>query len=86
MLLVVANGAAITLLKNFLDEPVDPTGDVPVFETTIPLRITRADVQRYLYGNGDLAQIVFFGDDAIALPDPEQRLSPLDDRMTIDPD
>lgn len=75
MLFVVANGAAIDLLSSLLDQPVDPHGDVPVWESMVPLRITRTDIQRYLFGNGDLVQISFWvepnGADAIAGPDPE---------------
>ena len=82
MLFVVANGAAIELLSSLLDQPVDPHGDVPIWESTIPLRITRADIQRYLYGNGDLVRIAFWvtedGAEAVAGPEPETLRSPFD--------
>ena len=86
MLVVVANGAAINLLKEFLDESPKGDDEIAVWESTVPIRITREDVKRYLYGNGDLMQIVFVGHDAIAMPDAEQRISPLDERMTLDKD
>lgn len=72
---MVANAEAVKLLTALLEQPVDPQGDVPIWENTVPLRITRTDLQRYLYGNGDLVQISFWisedGAEAVAGPDAE---------------
>lgn len=87
MLLVVANGAATEMLREFVDEHAGQAGDeVAVLETTVPIRITAADAQRYLYGNGDLVQIHLIGGDGVALPDPDPRVSALDDRLSLDKD
>lgn len=87
MLLVVANGAATRMLKEFVDEHLGEVGDaVTVLETTVPIRITAADAARYLYGNGDLIQIHLWEGDGVALPDAEQRVSALDGRISLDND
>jgi hypothetical protein len=85
MLIVVANGAATDMLARFVEEHAGKiTDEVAVLETTVPIRITAADAARYLYGNGDLIQIHLIEGDGIALPDPEQRLSPFDDHNFLD--
>lgn len=80
-LLITPNPAALELMASLLSEPDDQ--GVPVWETTIPLRITKADLQRVMTGNGDLARIVFWiddtGVDALAVPDPEVPMSPFTD-------
>lgn len=87
MLLVVANGAATRMLAQFVEDNLGKYDDeVAVLETTVPIRITAADAARYLYGNGDLIQIHLWEGDGIALPDPEQHLSALDDRLSLDND
>lgn len=87
MLLLVANGAATDMLVRFVDEHLGRVDDeVAVLETTVPIRITAADAQRYLYGNGDLIQIHLIEGDGVALPDPDPRVSALDDRLSLDKD
>lgn len=82
MLIVVPNKEGLELLSEILEEhKANPDGDIPVWETTINLRITPADLQRFMYGNGDLCRIVFWIDeeghaDGVAVPDPEVPMSP----------
>ncbi len=90
MLLVVANGAATQMLVDFVEEhrhdAMAGSEDVAVLETTVPIRITAADAQRYLYGNGDLVQIHLMDGDGIALPDPDPQVSAFDERISLDND
>lgn len=79
-LLLTPNSAALGLLSSLLEEPDDEDRGEPVWETMIPLRITRSDLQRVMTGNGDLATVVFWvdetGAEALAVPDPEIPGSP----------
>lgn len=83
LLLITPNQAAMELLASLLEEQDTPDGEVPVWEVAIPLRITKADLARVMYGNGDLAKIGFWvtesGADAVAFPDPETPRSPFED-------
>lgn len=73
-LLITPNAAAMKLLGTLLDDE-EREGEIGVWTTTIPLTITRADLYRVMYGNGDLARIGFWVDqgvaEAVAFPDPE---------------
>lgn len=74
MLLITPNAAALELLASLLNEEDSDEG-IPAWTTTIPLTITKADLNRVMYGNGDLARIGFWidegGAEAVAFPDPE---------------
>ena len=59
LLLITPNRAAMELLASLLDEQDDPD-TIPAWTTTIPLTITKADLNRVMYGNGDLARIGFW--------------------------
>jgi hypothetical protein len=74
-LLITPNQAAMKLLARLIEEP-ERDDEEPCWEATIPLRITKADLERCMFGNGDLATIGFWiADDgsaeAVAFPDPE---------------
>lgn len=84
LLLITPNPAAMALLGSILSVPTGPETDIPVWEVTIPLRITQADLDRCMYGNGDLAQVGFIGHEPVAFPDPEMSISPFDDESPID--
>jgi hypothetical protein len=77
-LIITPNAEALEVLKGLLDVP-DEEGAEPVWRTDIPLEITRADLMRYMYGNGDMTRIAFWitkdGVDGVAAPDPEMPTS-----------
>lgn len=84
LLLITPNAEAMALLDRLLSEaPNDPTVEV-AYEAMIPLRITRADLDRVRYGNGDLAQVGFFvmpdgSAEAVPFTKPDTSRSPFED-------
>lgn len=81
LLLITPNAAAMALLGQILAVDTGEHDDLPVWEVTIPLRITQADLNRCMYGNGDLAVVAFLGEEPVAFPDPEMPRSPFDSPM-----
>lgn len=79
MLIITPNAEALDILKILVERPAD--GEELAWTATIPLTITREDLQRYMYGQGDLVQIGFWPQadgtvEAVAFPDPEMPASP----------
>ena len=75
LLLITPNQAALELLATLLEESDEDPDTIPAWTTSIPLTITKADLARVMYGNGDLARIGFWIEDgtaeAVAFPDPD---------------
>ena len=80
MLYVTPNAAARDLLSRLIEQAEPREGEELAFEAMLPIRITKADLDRVSSGNGDMLRIGFWvsgaGADPVAMPDPDVRRDP----------